>query len=83
MLAFVVMLPLAVTSNNASVRWLGGKRWQQLHRMVYLLPVLAVLHFYWMRAGKNNFDEVWVYTFVLFALLAWRVWWKAKTSPRI
>ena len=83
MLAFVVMLPLAVTSNNASVRWLGGKRWQQLHRMVYLLPVLAVLHFYWMRAGKNNFDEVWVYALVLSVLLVWRVWWKAKTSPRI
>ena len=83
MLAFVAMWPLAVTSNNASVRWLGGKRWQQLHRMVYLLPVLAVLHFYWMRAGKNNFAEVWVYTLVLSVLLVWRVWWKAKTSPRI
>lgn len=83
MLAFVCMLPLAVTSNNASVRWLGGKRWQQLHRLVYALPWLALLHFYWMRAGKNNFAEVWVYTGVLSVLLLWRLWRLGKTSPRI
>ena len=61
MLGFVFMLPLALTSFNAAVRWLGGKRWQQLHRLVYVLPVFALLHFYWMRAGKNDFDEVWIY----------------------
>jgi sulfoxide reductase heme-binding subunit YedZ len=40
---------------------------------VYAVAVLAVLHFFWMRAGKNNFVEVWVYASVLFVLLAWRV----------
>lgn len=82
MLGFVFMLPLALTSFNAAVRWLGGKRWQQLHRLVYVLPVFALLHFYWMRAGKNDFDEVWIYALVLGVLLSWRVWVKGKTSQR-
>jgi len=74
MLGFVLMLPLALTSSNAAIRWLGGKRWQQLHRLVYALPLFALLHFYWMRAGKNNFAEVWVYAFILGVLLGYRVW---------
>jgi sulfoxide reductase heme-binding subunit YedZ len=44
-----------------------------LHRSVYAVAVLAVLHFAWMRAGKNDFDEVFVYAAVLALLLAWRV----------
>ena len=79
MLGFVFMLPLAVTSSNAAVRRLGAKRWQQLHRLVYLLPLFALLHFYWMRAGKNNFAEVWVYACILASLLVYRVWhWYKK-----
>jgi len=79
MLGFVFMLPLALTSSNATVRWLGGKRWRQLHSLVYVLPLFALLHFYWMRAGKNNFAEVWVYAYVLGGLLAYRVWrWYTK-----
>jgi len=76
MLGFVFMLPLALTSHNAAVRWLGGKRWQQLHKWVYVLPVFALLHFYWMRAGKNNFAEVWVYLAILSGLLLSRLWFK-------
>jgi sulfoxide reductase heme-binding subunit YedZ len=74
MLCFVLMLPLAMTSSNAAIRWLGGKRWQQLHKLVYVLPLFALLHFYWMRAGKNNFAEVWVYAFIFGVLLGFRVW---------
>jgi sulfoxide reductase heme-binding subunit YedZ len=44
-----------------------------LHRLVYAVAVLAVLHFFWMRAGKSNFAEVFVYAAVLFVLLTWRV----------
>jgi len=76
MLGFVFMLPLALTSHNAALRWLGGKRWQQLHKWVYVLPVFALLHFYWMRAGKNNFAEVWVYLAILSGLLLSRLWFK-------
>jgi sulfoxide reductase heme-binding subunit YedZ len=70
----ICMLPLALTSFNAAIRLLGVKRWQTLHRLVYAVAVLAVLHFFWMRAGKNDFAEVGVYAAVLGALLAWRVW---------
>ena len=72
--AFVLLTPLAVTSFNRAIRWLGGKRWQLLHRVVYGVAVLAVLHFYWMRAGKSNFAEVVVYGAILAALLLWRIW---------
>jgi sulfoxide reductase heme-binding subunit YedZ len=83
MLGFVFMLPLALTSSHAAVRWLGGKRWQVLHRLVYLLPVFALLHFYWMRAGKNNFDEVWIYACVLGSLLTYRLWrWQNKINAK-
>lgn len=71
--AFVLLTPLALTSSNRAIRWLGAKRWQWLHRLVYAVAVLAVLHFFWMRAGKSNFAEVFVYASVLFVLLAWRM----------
>lgn len=71
--AFVILLALAATSFNRAMRWLGGPRWKLLHRGVYAVAVLAVLHFWWMRAGKQNFDEVLVYASVLAGLLAWRL----------
>ena len=70
---WLCLLPLAMTSFNAAIRFLSHQRWQQLHRLVYAAAVVAVLHFFWMRAGKNNFAEVWVYAAILGALLAWRV----------
>ena len=72
--AFVLLTPLAVTSFNRAIRSLGARRWQMLHRVVYGIAILAVLHFYWMRAGKSNFAEVIVYGAILAALLLWRVW---------
>jgi len=72
--AFLLLTPLAATSFNKAIRGLGAKRWQLLHRAVYGVAVLAVLHFYWMRAGKSNFSEVIVYGAILAALLLWRVW---------
>ena len=70
--AFVLLTQLALTSFNRAIRWLGAKRWQWLHRLVYVVAVLAVLHFFWMRAGKSNFAEVFVYASVILVLLAWR-----------
>jgi sulfoxide reductase heme-binding subunit YedZ len=72
--AFVILLALATTSFNRAIRWLGGRRWQMLHRGVYAVAGLAVLHFWWMRSGKQNFAEVLVYAGVLAGLLGWRVW---------
>ena len=70
--AFVLLTLLAATSFNRAIRWLGGKRWQGLHRLVYAVAGLALLHFFWMRAAKNNFAEVLVYAAVLSLLLGWR-----------
>jgi methionine sulfoxide reductase heme-binding subunit len=70
--AFVLLTPLAATSFNRAIKALGAKRWQLLHKMVYLVAGLAVLHFFWMRAGKNNFAEVFVYAAILGVLLGWR-----------
>jgi sulfoxide reductase heme-binding subunit YedZ len=71
--AFVLLTPLVLTSFNRAIRWLGAKRWQWLHRLVYVVAVLAVLHFFWMRAGKSNFAEVLVYASVLSVLLLFRL----------
>ena len=71
--AFVLLLALAATSFNRAVRWLGGWRWQLLHRSVYAVALLAVLHFWWMRAGKQDFNEVLVYAAILAAWLGWRL----------
>jgi sulfoxide reductase heme-binding subunit YedZ len=71
--AFALLLALAATSFNRAMRWLGGRRWQLLHRAVYAIALLAIWHFWWMRAGKQNFAEVLVYACVLASLLAWRL----------
>jgi len=76
----VCMLPMAATSFNAAIRYMGVKRWQLLHRLVYAVAVLAVLHFFWMRAGKNDFTEVAVYAVILSSLLGWRVRQAIKNS---
>lgn len=72
--AFVLLTPLAATSFNRAIKALGAKRWQTLHKLVYGIAGLGLLHFFWMRAGKNNFAEVFVYAAVIAALLGWRVW---------
>lgn len=64
---------LAATSWNGAVRRLGALRWQRLHRAVYLVAGLAILHFFWMRAAKNNLAAVAVYGAILGVLLGWRV----------
>ena len=53
---------------------MGAKRWQALHKLVYVIAGLGILHFFWMRAGKNDFAEVVVYAAILAVLLGWRVW---------
>ena len=72
--AFVLLTPLALTSFNRAIKAMGARRWQLLHRAVYLVAGLAVLHFFWMRAGKNDFAEVFVYAAILGTLLGWRLW---------
>jgi len=76
--AFVLMLPLAATSTNAMVRRLGGRRWQRLHRLVYAIGVLGVLHFWFHKLAKNDLAEPMIYALVLGVLLGARLWhWRA------
>lgn len=70
---FVLLTPLAATSFNRAVKAMGARRWQALHKLVYVIAPLAILHFFWMRAGKNDFAEVAVYAAILAVLLGWRV----------
>jgi sulfoxide reductase heme-binding subunit YedZ len=72
--ALILLTALAATSFNAAIRTLGAKRWRQLHRAVYAVAALAILHFYWMRAAKHNFAEVALYAAILGVLLGWRLW---------
>jgi len=67
--AFLLMIPLAATSFNRAIKALGAKRWQRLHQLVYATVLLGLLHFFWMRAAKNNFAEVAVYAVVLAVLM--------------
>ncbi len=71
--ALLLMLPLAATSFNRAIKALGAARWQALHRLVYATALLGLLHFFWMRSGKNDFAEVAVYAVILAGLLGWRV----------
>ena len=71
--ALLLMAPLAATSFNRAIKALGAPRWQALHRIVYAVVLLGLLHFFWMRAAKNNFAEVAVYAAVISVLLGWRI----------
>jgi len=78
-LALLLMTPLAATSFNRAIKALGAARWQALHRAVYAIVLLGLLHFFWMRAAKNNFAEVAVYAAVIGVLLGWRIRQAAKS----
>jgi len=77
--AFLLMIPLAATSFNRAIKALGAKRWQTLHRCVYAVVLLGLLHFFWMRAAKNNFAEVAIYAAVIALLLGWRLARRARS----
>jgi len=69
--AFVLMIPLALTSTAWSIRRLGGKRWQRLHRLIYLTGILAVIHYFWL--VKADHRKPIAYGVVLSILLLYRV----------
>lgn len=79
--AFLLLTALALTSFNRAIKAMGAKRWQQLHSVVYVIAGLALLHFFWMRAGKNDFSEVFVYVGILGTLLGWRLVHRMKKNP--
>jgi methionine sulfoxide reductase heme-binding subunit len=74
--AFVLLLPLAITSNKFSIRKLTGKRWNQLHRLVYPAAILGIVHFYWL--VKSDVRQPVIYAVILILLFAVRLVGKAK-----
>ena len=71
--AFLLLTPLAATSFNAAIKAMGARRWQLLHKLVYVIAGLGLLHFFWMRSGKNDFAEVFIYAGIIAVLLGWRL----------
>jgi sulfoxide reductase heme-binding subunit YedZ len=70
-LGFVLMIPLALTSTAASIRRLGGKRWQLLHRLIYVSAIAGVIHYFWL--VKSDIHKPLEYAFLVGILLAWRL----------
>jgi methionine sulfoxide reductase heme-binding subunit len=77
---FAFMIPLAVTSTSGWIRRLGGKRWQMLHRLIYVSAVAGVIHYYWL--VKSDVRKPLLYAFLVAVLLAWRLgtWLKGKRN---
>jgi methionine sulfoxide reductase heme-binding subunit len=76
--AFLCLIPLAITSTNGWIRRLGGKRWNRLHRLVYVAAFAGVLHYFWL--VKKDIHYPLLYGIVLLALLGIRVWWAADRA---
>jgi len=70
--AFVLLIPLAATSTKGMIQRLGGKRWQSLHRLIYVCAILGVIHYYWL--VKSDVRKPLIYAFFVGILLFWRVW---------
>lgn len=78
--ALVLMAPLAATSNAFMIRRLGGKRWQALHRSVYAISILGVVHYWWL--VKADIAQPLLYASVLAVLLGLRAWWREQERKR-
>ncbi|HTZ98994.1 MAG TPA: protein-methionine-sulfoxide reductase heme-binding subunit MsrQ [Candidatus Aquilonibacter sp.] len=78
---FLLLIPLALTSTAASIRLLGGKRWQLLHRLIYVTAVAGVIHYYWL--VKSDKHKPLEYAFLVAILLAWRLgsWLIGRLRP--
>jgi sulfoxide reductase heme-binding subunit YedZ len=79
--AFVLLIPLAATSFQAAVRKLG-RRWQTLHRAIYAIAVLAILHFWWMKAGKHDLELPRIYATIMVVLLGLRLVWMLRARRK-
>jgi sulfoxide reductase heme-binding subunit YedZ len=71
-IALLIMSLLAITSNKVAMRLLGGK-WKILHRFIYLIAILAVIHYFWHKEGKRDFLVVYIYTGIILSLLFIRI----------
>jgi len=82
-IAFVLLIPLAVTSTNGMMRRMGGKAWQRLHQLIYLIAPLAVLHFWWMKAGKHLLGQPILFAGIFGGLLLFRLRGKFAKAAKL
>ena len=76
--AFVLLIPLAVTSTKSAIKWLGGRRWKKLHKLIYLIALLGVFHFFMM--VRADFTRPSMYMMIILSMLGYRFWSKYKRS---
>lgn len=79
--SFLLMIPLAVTSTAGWIRRLGGKRWQTLHRLVYISAIAGVIHYYWLVKSAVQ-RPIFYGALVALALVLRAVWWSMSKRPR-
>jgi sulfoxide reductase heme-binding subunit YedZ len=79
--AFVSMIPLAVTSTAGMIRRLGGKRWQMLHRAIYVSAILGVIHYYWLVKSDVRLPLLYGAIFVILMIYRAVVWWRKRPRP--
>jgi len=77
--AFVLMIPLAATSMDRIAKWMGGKRWRRLHRLVYATAIAGVIHYLWL--VKADTRPPLTYAAILAVLLGYRIW--VYVRPRL
>lgn len=70
--AFVLLIPLALTSNDWAVKKLK-RSWSKLHKLIYVIAILAILHYFWHKSGKNDFQTVGIYALIISSLLLYRL----------
>jgi methionine sulfoxide reductase heme-binding subunit len=78
-LGFVLLIPLALTSTAGWIRRLGGKRWQQIHRLIYVTAIAGVIHYWWL--VKSDIRQPLAYGAILAVLFAIRVWFTLRRGP--
>lgn len=78
--AFLMLIPMAITSTNGWIRRMGAERWRKLHRLIYVIALFGVWHFYWL--VKSDIREPLLYFGLTFVLLGWRAW-KARQRKRV
>ena len=76
--AIVLLIPLAATSKNSIIKKLGAKLWQRIHYLIYLIAILAVIHYWWL--VKKDLTQPIIYAGVFAVLLGIRVWWKFRAK---
>jgi len=70
--AFLLLIPLALTSNDWAVKKLK-RSWSKLHKLIYVIAILAILHYFWHKSGKNDFQTVGIYALIISSLLLYRL----------